>query len=104
MRREFFGRSVRWALASVLLAATIDSAMAGSFTRGCAARDLQVLKMIEEHESDSTISEDKVSDALFQMMHARMVCYEGRVLDALALYDVVIQGIMANPVLSERRP
>jgi len=104
MRRVYLTRAIGRVLASFVVAATINSAMAGSFTRGCAARDLQVLKMIEEHESDSTISDEKVSDALLQMMHARLVCYEGRVLDALALYDVVIQSITANPVLSERRP
>ena len=70
-----------------------DSATAGSFTRGCAARDLQILFSIEEQEGAGTITADKISDALTEMMHARIVCHEGRVLDALAIYDAVAESI-----------
>src|SRR5258708_40293350 len=78
---------VRWALAAVILATSAATAAAGSFTRGCAARDMQILMMIEDQETTSAVSEAKLRDALLAMMHARFVCHEGQVLDALAIYD-----------------
>jgi len=77
----------------------INGAAAGSFTRGCAARDLQILKLIEERENSSTVSAEKLSDAMLTMMHARTVCYQGRVMDALAIYDSVAKSITPNPML-----
>jgi hypothetical protein len=75
--------------------AMTEVATAGSFTRGCAARDLQVLFIIEEQESAGTIAPDKISDALNEMMHARIVCHEGRVRDALAIYDSVAESVQS---------
>jgi hypothetical protein len=71
----------------------IDGASAGSFTRGCAARDLQILMLIEERESTNAISAERLSDALVTMMNARMICYDGHVVDALAIYDGVARGL-----------
>jgi hypothetical protein len=73
----------------------IDGAMAGSFTRGCAARDLQILFLVEEQEASGLVSPEKLSDALIEMMHARIVCHEGRVLDALTIYDAVAESLRA---------
>jgi hypothetical protein len=69
------------------------AAAAGSFTRGCAARDLQLLIVIEEQELTGSISAEKISEALLEMMHARIVCHQGQVLDALAIYNAVTEGI-----------
>ena len=102
MQKHLFQQSVRWALAAVCLSMMVDSAPAGSFTRGCAARDLQILMLIEERESANSISAEKVGDAIFAMMNARMVCYEGRVVDALTLYDSISQSITAYSFLSDR--
>jgi len=33
------------------------------------------------------------------MMHARTVCHEGHVVDALAIYDTIAQSITPNPFL-----
>jgi len=85
---------VRWAFAAVILAASAVTAAAGSFTRGCAARDMQILMMIENQETTIAVSEAKLRDALHAMMHARFVCHEGRVLDALAIYDGIARSIM----------
>ena len=76
------------------------SAAAGSFTRGCAARDLQLLTVIEEHENAGSIPAEKISEALLEMMHARIVCYQGQVLDALAIYDAVAESV--GPIRSGR--
>ena len=103
MQKKLLLRSAGWAVASVCLCAMIGSAAAGSFTRGCAARDLAILKLIEERENANTVSAEKLSDAVLTMMHARMVCYQGRVMDALAIYDDVVQSITPNPVLLGQR-
>jgi hypothetical protein len=95
-----FQRFARWMVAAVCLGAMVSSATAGSFTRGCAARDLQVLMMIENRQSAGTASSAQLKDAILTMMHARIVCHEGFVLDALAIYDSVAQSITVDPALS----
>jgi hypothetical protein len=89
-----------WAIAAIGLGFMIQGAMAGSFTRGCAARDLQILFLIEEQEAAGSVPAERVSDALIEMMHARIVCHEGRVLDALAIYDAVAETL--RPIRSGR--
>src|SRR5262245_58234771 len=98
---SLFHHSIRWVLAAACLAAMLGNAAAGAFTRGCAARDLQLLKLIEDRENKNAIAPQTLSEALLTMLHARMVCYEGRVVDALALYDSVSQSILPS-VMSER--
>jgi hypothetical protein len=78
----------------------VQGAMAGSFTRGCAARDLQILFLIEEQEAAGSATAERLGDALIEMMHARIVCDEGRVLDALAIYDAVAETLL--PIRSGR--
>jgi len=86
-------RLIPWMLATVVVGVTTHAVAAGSFTRGCAARDLQLLTIIEEQELTGSIPTEKISDALIEMMHARIVCYHGRVLDALAIYDAVAESV-----------
>jgi len=85
--------SVLVAVAALCLGATINGTTAGSFTRGCAARDLQILKVIEERENANAISAERLSDAMLAMMNARMTCYEGHVVDALAIYESVVGSL-----------
>ena len=100
MQRTFLKHLARWALAAACLGTAIGPAAAGAFTRGCAARDMQVLMLIEGRESANTIPAEQLSDALFAMMDARMVCYEGRVLDALAMYDNITRSIAPSTILT----
>jgi hypothetical protein len=93
MQTNPFQCSVRWILTAVCLGSMTLTASAGGFTRGCAARDLQILMLIEERENSNAVSPEKLSDAMLTMMHARMVCYEGHVMDALAIYDNVAQSL-----------
>ena len=93
-KRNLFRHSIGGVLAVAFLCAMSNgTTSAGSFTRGCAARDMQVLILIEERERASAISAQESTDAILTMMHARMVCYEGRVLDALALYENITQNL-----------
>jgi hypothetical protein len=70
-----------------------NGAAAGAFTRGCAARDLQILMLIEERESTSAVAADALSDAMLAMLEARIVCHQGHVVDAMALYDSIARSV-----------
>jgi hypothetical protein len=89
-----------WMLATVIVSVMTHTAAAGSFTRGCAARDLQLLTLIEEQENAGSIPAQKITEALLEMMHARIVCHQGQVLDALAIYDAVAASV--RPIRSGR--
>ena len=104
MQKAPFQRFALWAAAAVCLGTITNSATAGggSFTRGCAARDMQILQMIEHREITSTVPTDILSDAMLTMMHARIVCYEGYVVDALAIYDAIARSI--TPISGSVRP
>ena len=93
-------RPAPWLLATIVVSMVTHAAAAGSFTRGCAARDLQLLTVLEEQENAGSIPADKISEALLEMMHARIVCHQGQVLDALAIYDAVAESV--RPIRSGR--
>jgi len=101
MRRTRFQRSIRWALATVCLGVPTSGTQAGSMTRACALRDAQVLMQIEARESAGAT--EHIADAMFALIRARNLCYEGQVGEALALYDGIVLGFTAD-VRSSRRP
>jgi hypothetical protein len=103
MHRNLLRHSVRWGLVSVCLCTMTNITTAGSFTRGCAARDLQILMLIEERENTNAVAVDRLSDAMLTMLEARIVCHEGRVMDAMELYDSIVQGITPDTFLSAQR-
>jgi hypothetical protein len=103
MHKNLIGHSVRWGLVWVCLCTMIDSTTAGSFARGCATRDLQVLMLIEERENTAAVSAEELRDAMLAMLQARIVCYEGRIVDAMALYDSIAQSVAPDTYLSARR-
>jgi hypothetical protein len=103
MHKNLLKHSVRWGFVSACLCTMINSTTAGSFTRGCAARDLQILMLIEERENTNAVSAEKLSDAMLSMLEARIVCHEGHVVDAMALYDSITQSITPDTFLSAQR-
>lgn len=102
MQKTISQRLVLSALAAACLTAMTSAASAGGFTRGCAWRDMQILQMIEERESTNAVPATVLSEAVLTMMHARIVCHEGYVVDALAIYDTIARSITPNAVLSGR--
>src|SRR5467141_4769570 len=96
MHKNMFKHSGRWGFVSISLCTMINGTTAGSFTRGCAARDLQILMLIEERENTNAISAERLSDAMLTIMNARMMCYDGHVVDALAIYDRVAGSLTPN--------
>ena len=107
MTTHLLNCSIHVAAAALCLGATIDRTTAGSFTRGCAARDLQILMLIEERENTNAISAERLSDAMLTMMNARMLCHDGHEADALTMYDSVAGSLTPSlhrrmlPVLSQ---
>ena len=85
------------AAAALWLGSTTDGIAAGGpFTRGCAARDIQVMMMLEA----GAISPQKRSEVVRTVVHARMMCFDGHVVDALVLYDNIAQSIASDWALS----
>jgi len=102
VQKTLFRRFALLALAAAWFGTMTSAATAGSFTRGCAARDLQVLMLIEDREDTNTVTPDKLNDAMLTLMNARIVCHEGHVVDALAIYDGIAQSIVPdNPHQTE---
>src|SRR4051794_35837748 len=93
----------QWALTTVVLFALTGTVAAGSFTRGCAARDMQILTMIEDRANTNAVSAEALRDATLTMMHARNVCHEGYVMDALAIYDQIAQSIAATVLSGQKQ-
>ena len=107
MIKYLLNRPVRVAAAALCLGAMIDCTTAGSLTRRCATRDLQILMLIEEQENSNAISAERLSDAMLTMMNARMLCHDGHEADALAMYDNIARSLTPGlnhrmlPVLSQ---
>lgn len=79
--------------AAILVGGTANGMTAGgAFTRGCAGRDFQVMMMLEA----GAISPQRLNDVFRNMTHARMMCLDGRVMDALALYDQIAHIIASD--------
>ena len=82
-----------------LVGATGSLAAGGAFTRGCAAKDIQIMMILEA----SAISPQQKNDAVRTVIHARMMCFDGQVVDALALYDDVARSIAPDWALSSQQ-
>ncbi|PWT91022.1 MAG: hypothetical protein C5B56_04470 [Proteobacteria bacterium] len=96
----------RWvlpALAAVAcLATTIGAGAQGQtqqFARECALKETTVITLIEDHGAAEDLPSDRLGAAGLTMLRARLTCYEGRVADALALYDSILD---LGPVASLR--
>ena len=103
MQKTLVLRLARWSLAAACLFATTEAATAGSLLRGCAARDLQVLALIEAQEISGAVAAETLQEAVQTIMHARTVCHAGYVMDALAIYDDVAQTVTPRQFLSGRQ-
>jgi hypothetical protein len=92
------------ALALVASLAMTTSATAqaqtGQFARECALKETAVITLIEDHGAAEDLPADRLGDAGLTMLRARLVCYEGRVGEALALYESILE---LGPVASLRR-
>ena len=79
--------------AAIFVGGTSNGITAGGpFTRGCAGRDIQVMMMLEA----GTISPQRLNDAVRSIMHARMICLDGHVAEALEIYDQIAHSIASD--------
>ena len=60
------------------------------FPKECALKELPIVTLIEEHGESGDVSADRLASAWAAMLDARAACAEGRVSEALAQY----QGIL----------
>jgi hypothetical protein len=92
-RSSKYGRPAAYgmAVAAISLLATIPGNMAAgsALINGCVTRDAQVMMMLES----SNVSTRHMNGTLNTIMHARMMCFDGQVMDALALYDDIAHSI-----------
>jgi hypothetical protein len=76
---------------------------AGQFARECALKETTVITLIEDHGAAEDLPADRLGEAGLAMLRARLACYEGRVGEALALYESIFDlGPVAS--LDRQRP
>ena len=70
------------------------------FAEECALKDVAVVTLIEEHGAADDVPADRLANAALTLQRARSACYEGRVGEALALYEGILD---LGPVASLRQ-
>jgi hypothetical protein len=76
-------------------------AQAVRFARECAVKEVAAITAIEDHGTAEDLPADRLGEAGLAMLRARSACYEGRVGEALALYESILD---LGPVASLREP
>ena len=66
--------------------------------RLCAARDVEVVILIEDHGAANDVAPERLYKAGLAQMDARAACSKGRVAEGIALYDEIIGSL--GPMLS----
>ena len=76
-------------------------ALAQSVTgpRLCAARDVEVVILIEDHGAANDVAPERLAKAGLTQMEARTACSEGRVTEGIAIYDEIKRSL--GPMLSQ---
>ncbi len=76
---------------------------AAQFPRECALKEITVITLIEEHGEAEDLPADALRNATLTMLRARSVCRDGRVGEALAVYESILNlGPVAS--LPRQRP
>jgi len=89
---KFFGLALAGIMVS-LLGASGATAQATSGPSLCAARDLQVVILIEDHGTANDVAPERLAKAVLTQLDARAACSEGRVKEAIARYDEIIRSL-----------
>ncbi|QCI63678.1 hypothetical protein [Phreatobacter stygius] len=101
---RFVERRASPALALVAILAMTIGAMAQGpakyLARECALQEIMVITAIEDHGITDDLPADQLGKAGLRMLDARMACSDGRVGEALALYESVLLNL--GPVASAR--
>ena len=81
---------------SLLGASAIAQATSGPSL--CAARDVQVVILIEDHGTANDVAPERLAEAVLSQLDARAACSEGPVTERIARYDEIIRSF--GPMLS----
>lgn len=88
---KFFGVPALGLVASLaLMTSAMAQGQAGQFAPACAVKDVASITLIEQHAAAEDVPADRLGNAGLALLSARMACYEGRVGEALALYDSIL--------------
>ncbi len=79
---------------------TMAQGQAGQLARECALKEIAVITLIEDHVAAEDLPAVRLGNAGQAMLQARAACYDGRVGEALALYESILD---LGPVASLRR-
>jgi hypothetical protein len=89
--------SMPWKACAAGIIATAVSVNAGisaeqdaSARAVCAARELLLTTLVEAHGEVPNAASEKLAEASIMIMRARIACDEGRVKDAITVYDRLI--------------
>jgi len=67
--------------------------------RLCAARDVEVIILIEDHGAANDVAPERLYKAGLAQMDARAACSAGRATEGITLYDEIIRSL--GPMLSQ---
>ena len=56
----------------------------------CAEREVQVITLLEDHALAQDVASDRLGEAGLARLEAQMTCYQGRVAEAVSIYDRII--------------
>jgi hypothetical protein len=73
------------------------------FARECALKEIAAITAIEDHGTAEDLPADRLGEAGLTMLRARSTCYEGRVREALALYESVLDLGPVASLLGQRQ-
>ena len=68
----------------------------------CAEREVQVITLLEDHALAQDVASDRLGEAGLARLEAQMTCYQGRVAEAVSIYDRVIVELGAVVTRSVR--
>jgi hypothetical protein len=97
MRRNALWPAARqWAVTLAFLCAGAGLAATAEHLRPgadiCAANDREAASLVERHYRARDIADARLSEAFVAVQRARHRCAEGRIAEAVALYDGVLRG------------
>jgi hypothetical protein len=88
------------AVTLAIISASISVAETGTGSAACAAREVLLLALVEAHGAAPNVASEKLVAEGATIEQARAACDDGRVNDAVALYDRFIGELttaMAHP-------
>jgi hypothetical protein len=87
---QFRASALGFSTSIAMALSAMAQGQAVQFARECALKETAAITVIEDHGEAEDLPADRLSAAGLTMFRARLACYEGRVSEALALYDDIL--------------